>query len=62
MQKGLLHTIQGIRSFLHTLYLEYERPWLVGFSGGKDSTMLASLIFSAVMVALENGNENDRGA
>jgi DNA sulfur modification protein DndC len=29
--------------------LEDERPWLVGFSGGKDSTMLASLIFEAVL-------------
>lgn len=49
MQKGLLHTLQGIRSYLHTLYLEDARPWLVGFSGGKDSTMLASLIFDTVL-------------
>jgi DNA sulfur modification protein DndC len=28
------------------LYKEDDRPWLVGFSGGKDSTMLASLIFN----------------
>jgi DNA sulfur modification protein DndC len=32
---------------LQELYLEDKRPWLVGFSGGKDSTMLASLIFDA---------------
>src|SRR5208283_2616859 len=25
------------------------RPWLVGFSGGKDSTMLASLVFEALL-------------
>ena len=31
------------------LYLEDERPWLAGFSGGKDSTMVASLIFDAVL-------------
>jgi hypothetical protein len=36
---------QEIKASLHELYLEDERPWLVGFSGGKDSTMLASLIF-----------------
>ncbi len=30
---------------LRRLYLEDARPWLVGFSGGKDSTMVASLIF-----------------
>jgi len=34
---------------LSQLYLENDCPWLVGFSGGKDSTMLASLIFDAVL-------------
>jgi DNA sulfur modification protein DndC len=38
-----------INSSLQQLYREDERPWLVGFSGGKDSTMLASLIFDAVL-------------
>jgi len=38
-----------IKESLKTLYLEDERPWLVGFSGGKDSTMLASLIFEVVL-------------
>jgi DNA sulfur modification protein DndC len=38
-----------IRDFLIQLYLRDDRPWLVGFSGGKDSTMLASLIFEAVL-------------
>ncbi len=37
------------KTSLRQLYLEDERPWLVGFSGGKDSTMLASLIFDAVL-------------
>ena len=32
-----------IKSALRQLYLDDPRPWLVGFSGGKDSTMLASL-------------------
>jgi DNA sulfur modification protein DndC len=38
-----------IRNNLQTLYLEDERPWLVGFSGGKDSSMVASLVFDVVM-------------
>jgi DNA sulfur modification protein DndC len=38
-----------IKASLRQLYLEDQRPWLVGFSGGKDSTMLAALIFDAVM-------------
>src|SRR4030043_1433537 len=42
-------TYRDIRDTLSQLYLEDGRPWLVGFSGGKDSTMLASLIFDAVL-------------
>ena len=38
-----------IRQSLETLYLEDSRPWLVGFSGGKDSSMVASLIFDVVL-------------
>ncbi|MBI4323909.1 MAG: phosphoadenosine phosphosulfate reductase family protein [Chloroflexi bacterium] len=40
---------QDIKESLRNLYLEDERPWLVGFSGGKDSTMLASLVFDTVL-------------
>jgi DNA sulfur modification protein DndC len=40
---------KDIKDSLTQLYAEDERPWLVGFSGGKDSTMLASLIFDAVL-------------
>ena len=40
---------QEIKASLEQLYREDARPWLVGFSGGKDSTMLASLIFDAVL-------------
>ena len=38
-----------IKSSLRQLYLDDPRPWLVGFSGGKDSTMLASLIVEVVV-------------
>ncbi len=31
------------------LYLEDERPWVVGFSGGKDSTAVLQLVYSALM-------------
>jgi DNA sulfur modification protein DndC len=40
---------QDIRGSLRQLYLEDERPWLLGFSGGKDSTMLASPVFDVVL-------------
>jgi DNA sulfur modification protein DndC len=39
---------QDIKSSLRQFYLDDPRPWLVGFSGGKDSTMLASLIVEVV--------------
>lgn len=31
------------------LYLEDKRPWVVGFSGGKDSTAVLQLIYTAVL-------------
>jgi predicted phosphoadenosine phosphosulfate sulfurtransferase len=40
---------RDIRDELRAMYLEDTCPWLVGFSGGKDSTMLASLVFDAVL-------------
>jgi DNA sulfur modification protein DndC len=36
---------QAVRERLTQLYLEDPRPWLVGFSGGKDSTLVAALVF-----------------
>lgn len=38
-----------IKDALKRLYVDDMRPWLVGFSGGKDSTMLASLIFETAL-------------
>lgn len=40
--------ISEIKESLRKLYLADSRPWLVGFSGGKDSTLVAQLIFDAV--------------
>jgi DNA sulfur modification protein DndC len=37
-----------IKDSLRDLYLCDPRPWLVGFSGGKDSTMVAALIFEVL--------------
>ncbi len=33
---------------IQTVYLADERPWIIGFSGGKDSTVILSLIYTAV--------------
>lgn len=40
--------ISEIKDSLRELYLGDSRPWLVGFSGGKDSTLVASLIFDTI--------------
>ena len=40
--------ISELKNSLRELYLADQRPWLVGFSGGKDSTLVAHLIFDAV--------------
>ena len=47
MAKG--SSYQEIKKGLVNLYRGDVRPWLVGFSGGKDSTMLASLVVDAVL-------------
>lgn len=37
-----------ITKTLRDLYLTDARPWMIGFSGGKDSTLVAHLIFDAI--------------
>lgn len=36
------------------VYKHDERPWLIGYSGGKDSSMLVSLVVDVVMRLPEN--------
>ncbi len=33
---------------IQQLYLENDKPWVIGFSGGKDSTTVLSLIYVAL--------------
>jgi hypothetical protein len=43
-------TYNGIRDDFRALYLAGARPWHVGFSEGKNSTLLAAaLVFDAVL-------------
>jgi 3'-phosphoadenosine 5'-phosphosulfate sulfotransferase (PAPS reductase)/FAD synthetase len=42
------NSYSDIKDSLRLLYLEDPRPWLVGSSGGKDSTMLTSLLVEVV--------------
>jgi len=42
-------TYRDLRDSLTQLYLADQRPWLVGFSGGKDSTLVMSLVLESVL-------------
>ncbi len=39
------------------VYKHDERPWLIGYSGGKDSTLLVSLVYEAVKRLKDAGSE-----
>jgi DNA sulfur modification protein DndC len=42
--------LDGIRAELKAEYLEpHGRPWIVGFSGGKDSTLVLQLVFEMLL-------------
>jgi len=43
--KSFAEVIQEIQS----IYLADKRPWVVGFSGGKDSTAILQLTYTALM-------------
>jgi DNA sulfur modification protein DndC len=47
MSKRIEHIINEIvDQYLHTE--DNNRPWIIGFSGGKDSTVLLQLIWKAL--------------
>lgn len=41
----MLSDIPGIKEEMRKLYLADDRPWIVGYSGGKDSTALVQLTY-----------------
>ena len=42
------HTLEDIYSEIRQVYLGDNRPWILGFSGGKDSTCMIQLIWNAL--------------
>lgn len=51
--------IADIIDELEDQYLEedrYNRPWIIGFSGGKDSTVLLTLTWLAMQKARQEGH------
>jgi DNA sulfur modification protein DndC len=48
LQQGLNRTVDSLCDVIRTLYLEDETPWIVGYSGGKDSTATLQLVWLAL--------------
>ncbi|WP_284450842.1 DNA phosphorothioation system sulfurtransferase DndC [Methylophaga thalassica] len=58
--KGLKKTIEDAISQIKQLYLSDEIPWVVGYSGGKDSTAILQLIwYSLIELKEENKCHKD---
>lgn len=46
----LRRKLRSIRQELRTEYLQpHDKPWMIGFSGGKDSTLLAHLVLECLL-------------
>ncbi|CAB5161323.1 3'-phosphoadenosine 5'-phosphosulfate sulfurtransferase DndC [Olavius algarvensis associated proteobacterium Delta 3] len=45
---GFKNTIENIADNIRKLYLSYESPWIIGYSGGKDSSAVLQLIWKAL--------------
>ena len=41
--------LKELSAEINDIYLSDNRPWIIGFSGGKDSTAVLSLIYSALL-------------
>lgn len=41
----MFEQFEEIKKEMRMVYLHDQRPWMIGFSGGKDSTMLCQLVF-----------------
>ncbi|HEV7403897.1 MAG TPA: DNA phosphorothioation system sulfurtransferase DndC [Chthoniobacteraceae bacterium] len=47
---ALIEKLRGIRRAIRAQYCEPDlRPWIIGFSGGKDSTLLTHLVVEAML-------------
>jgi DNA sulfur modification protein DndC len=46
--EGIKPVIEQIHEEIRGLYLNDEIPWVVGYSGGKDSTATLQLIWNAI--------------
>ena len=47
-EHGLAETVKGVCDEIRELYLWDELPWIVGYSGGKDSSAVLQLVWLAI--------------
>lgn len=47
--QGLKQTLEAAKAHVKQLYLSDEIPWVIGYSGGKDSTAILQLIWYALI-------------
>jgi DNA sulfur modification protein DndC len=47
-ERGLAKTIQDLSAEIRGLYLGDAVPWVVGYSGGKDSSAILQLVWLAI--------------
>jgi DNA sulfur modification protein DndC len=43
-----IRTLEEIYEEIRTVYLSDNRPWILGYSGGKDSTCMVQLVWYAI--------------
>lgn len=56
-QRGMEQSIRNVMDQVRDLYLSDELPWVVGYSGGKDSTASLQLIWDAISSLPENNRQ-----
>lgn len=54
---GKFQAFEDIIREIMVVYKHDERPWLIGYSGGKDSTLLVALVYEAMKRLKEAGAE-----
>ena len=57
MYTGEFEVFENIIREIMVVYMHDERPWLIGYSGGKDSTLLVSLVYEATKRLKELGSD-----
>jgi DNA sulfur modification protein DndC len=53
-EKGFKSSITGLQAYVQKLYLADQIPWVIGYSGGKDSTAVTALVWSALEMLEKN--------